>query len=256
MKLLASTSLILFLMLLFCQAGCKQSETEKAADNAYDREESANELTELGNFDKQKWGGLEVAKAGKDLKDAEFIVVFLHGLGANAGDMVLLCQNLSFGDSTSFVFPNGPFRARNNGRAWMVKRGDFEAAREKIVSLLTFIQSENPTAKVILGGYSQGAIMASNLISDKPQSLEGVILLAPSGQLRYQPDCDADNKPQIFLAHGREDRVLPFEGSDQLRKKLIALNYEVDWFAYDGGHRLPPTLPVRLNAFIKRVQEE
>ncbi len=54
----------------------------------------------------------------------------------------------------------------------------------------------------------------------------------------------------IFIAHGRNDGVLPFAIADRFRTKLQAAGMDVTWVPFDGGHEIPASVVEALNAFL------
>lgn len=200
-----------------------------------------------------EWGGLGVVTRGGDLDDAKWVVVLLHGFGAPAGDLVPMSRFIAPSAETCFVFPAAPIALGNGGRAWWNRGGpDMEAALEKVVALLEFVHARNSQARIVLGGFSQGAILTSNLLGENPQRLTAAVLLAPSGRVQRERDPSVP-KPHIFLAHGRSDDRLPFDGSLQLREQLLDEGYSVEWVPFDDGHTIPPKVVEDLAAFLKQL---
>ena len=54
----------------------------------------------------------------------------------------------------------------------------------------------------------------------------------------------------MFLAHGRDDEILPFSGSQQLRDDLVSKGFTVDWYPFDGGHTLTPEMLLASREFL------
>jgi phospholipase/carboxylesterase len=57
----------------------------------------------------------------------------------------------------------------------------------------------------------------------------------------------------IFIAHGRQDTVLPFAIMDRFQERLKAFGSDVTWLPFDGGHEIPPAVIDGINAFVNRV---
>jgi phospholipase/carboxylesterase len=55
------------------------------------------------------------------------------------------------------------------------------------------------------------------------------------------------------MSHGRRDEILPFEVADRYRRGLEAAGVAVTWFPFDGGHEIPESVVVALNAFLRRL---
>jgi len=112
-----------------------------------------------------------------------------------------------------------------------------------------------PRGPVVLGGFSQGAMVAGEVAfrSNVPLSalvvLSGTIVDEPSWEVHFRR---RRNLP-VFIAHGRADPVLPFDVADRFRQKLEASGVPVTWCPFDGGHEMPAAVIVALNQFIQRL---
>ena len=201
------------------------------------------------------WAGLTIRKTGAELKNARRVVVLLHGLGDRAENFSKIGDAFTIDDETCFVFPDAPINA-GQGYAWFRGQQTYQPSRDKVVDLLTFIKQENPSVDIVLGGFSQGAMMSSNFLEKDVELLSAIILLAPSGQLRDDITGKTKDKPPVFLAHGRSDRVLPFQGSEQLHEKLVKHEYPVEWVPFEEGHTIPRDILVRVDKFLVRTKSE
>jgi phospholipase/carboxylesterase len=87
----------------------------------------------------------------------------------------------------------------------------------------------------MLAGFSQGAVIALETACRHPDPVGGAIAL--SGYL-----ADPDTLPEavsalpVFLAHGRDDGVVPLRLGQAARQRLDDLGYAVDWHVYDLPH--------------------
>jgi phospholipase/carboxylesterase len=98
-------------------------------------------------------------------------------------------------------------------------------------------------ARVYLGGFSQGAIMALGLALSRPERVAGVVAmsgrapppdaieLASPGRLRGLP---------IVVVHGTEDPVIPIEDARQSRDFLASLPVDLTYREYPIGHHSTP----------------
>ncbi len=199
------------------------------------------------------WAGLTIRKTGAELKLANRVVVLLHGLGDSGAAFSRVGDFLTMDDETCFVFPDAPIKLRQ-GNAWFRGPQTYQPSRDKVVELLTYIKNENPTVDIVLGGFSQGAMMSSNFLEKDVELLSAIILLAPSGQLRDDVTGQAKVKPPVFLSHGRTDRVLPFQGSEQLHEKLVQHDYPVEWVPFNDGHTVPLDILAKVDQFLIRTK--
>lgn len=180
-------------------------------------------------------------------------VIWLHGLGADGSDFVPIVQELGFSDDFGlrFVFPHAPLRPVTinqgyNMRAWY-DIGSMDINRQidqngigasaKLVSALIEqeIQHGTPCDKIILAGFSQGAVIALMTALQYPKRLGGILAL--SGYLpANEPFLEPNRNIPIFLAHGTEDAVVPYSLGQNALSLLVSQGYNVDWHHYKMGH--------------------
>lgn len=206
-------------------------------------------------------------------------LVLLHGYGSSGDRWMPFTQTIRWPAGGRFVFPQGPEHTippsgPADGRAWwpldlashippgasIPDLSTFRPAGLKTAaSLVENVLSDRrtiPRGPVVLGGFSQGAMVASEVAFRSEVPLAALILLSatlvdePSWEKHFQ---ERRNLP-VFLAHGRADTVLPFPVADRFRQKLQAAGVTVTWVPFDGGHEIPAVVVVALNAFIDRLQ--
>jgi phospholipase/carboxylesterase len=153
---------------------------------------------------------------------ARALAVLVHGYGADGNDLIALGQALSpVLPDVAFAAPHGPepLPGSPTGRQWFgltnldpheLQAGAARAAPD----LQNFIDRELnrlgvPPNKLVLIGFSQGTMMA--LAVGLWRSPSPAAILGYSGALVAPPQ--AQNPPPVFLVHGDEDPVLPFQAS-------------------------------------------
>jgi phospholipase/carboxylesterase len=211
------------------------------------------------------------------------VVVLLHGFGAPGDDLVSLSRVLSAPAGTRFVFPEAPLTLgseRGGGRAWWwvdleerVRRQamgqgmdianvpeGLDTARSKATAVLDAIETElrPPPGKVVLGGFSQGAMLALDVALRSSRDLAGLVLMSGTHIAAGEWDALFDRRRDlsVFMSHGRADPLLPFSVAERLRDTLVAHGWQVEWVPFDGGHGIPPSVTDKLSAFLRRVLGE
>ena len=221
----------------------------------------------------------------------ELAVILCHGYGAPGTDLVplgeeLLAAKAQFAGRVRFYFPHAPLALTGGmagGRAWWpidvgelqraIEFGEFRNlrgqqpelladARRKLMQTLAAIQRECglPTAKVVLGGFSQGAMLATDVtfhLPERPAALVGFsgTLLAESlwrerAGLKPNPAdplSDTDrarlaarwNGFRVVLSHGRIDPILPFAAAEWLRDLWQETGATVQFVDFHGPHTIP-----------------
>lgn len=185
-------------------------------------------------------------------------VIVLHGLGADGHDFEPVADelDLSPAGAVRFVFPHAPVRrvTINGGapmRAWydilgldFTRRGEDESglrASQQAVARLVDRERERgvPAGRIVLAGFSQGCAMALLTGLRYPERLAGIVGL--SGYLPLATQTEAERHGQnattpVFLAHGRQDPVVPFAAGRATRDALQAMGHPVEWHEYAMPH--------------------
>jgi phospholipase/carboxylesterase len=203
--------------------------------------------------------------------------VLLHGYGSNAEDWLQFTTTLAVPPATRFVFPTAPETTVPpdgpiGGRAWW--RIDLEshippgrrlpdlsatrppglAAAASLVSTLLSDLRWRRRGPVVLGGFSQGAIVSSEIAFRSRAPLAALILLSGTtvDEASWEHAFATRRGLPVFISHGRHDDILPFEVADRYRRKLEAAGLDVTWVPFDGGHEVPAAAVVALNDFLAR----
>jgi phospholipase/carboxylesterase len=199
---------------------------------------------------------LEVIEAGPD--DADASILLLHGLGADGADLAGLAPHVHQPDGARwrFLFPSAPMRpvTINGGavmRAWydIAPAGGLDSGSDDIrVSAALAdriiereIERGVDPARIVVGGFSQGGVIALETALAGDRSLAGVIAL--STYLHHADRADervtmANAGAPIFMAHGRGDAMIPIARAAASRSRLEALGYRLTWREYAMGHEV------------------
>ncbi len=183
------------------------------------------------------FAGLKVHERGTPLSQAKRVVVLFHGYGAPGDDLVSLAEPL-FSEGTAFVFPEAPIELTTGGRAWFTRdRSDFEQGYQRALALVQVITRDYPQLELVIGGFSQGAMLTSNLVADAPAQLVAALIFSPANLLTHVPE-RSTGRVVLLVSHGRLDRVLPFSEGEALRDRFLALGYPVTWMPFVGPHTI------------------
>ena len=193
-------------------------------------------------------------------------LVLLHGYGSNAHDWLQFEHKLQVPQGGRLVFPQGPLRGPNGARGWWwlnieghVPAGerypDFSLANPggiKVASRLVRNLLANVPGPIVLGGFSQGAMLSAEIAFQTDQELSALVLLGGTtvNEASWLERFPGRRHLPIFIAHGRHDGVLPFATMERFQAKIKAAGLNVTWFPYDGGHDIPDQVIAALNEFL------
>lgn len=197
-------------------------------------------------------------------------VVLLHGYGSRAEDWLQFVGKLQVPNNGRLIFPQGPLRGPVSGsRGWWwlnieghVPEGrqlpDFSTANPggiKVASRMVRKYLEDLDGPIVLGGFSQGAMLSAEIAFQTDQEMAALVML---GGTTVNEDAWVERFPgrrrmPIFIAHGRQDGVLPFDIAERFAGRLKAAGLDVTWVPFDGGHGMPVEVIQQLNAFLAEV---
>lgn len=114
--------------------------------------------------------------------------------------------------------------------------------------------ARSPGGPIVLGGFSQGAMVASEVAFRSDTPLAGLVLLSGTvvDEVSWRTNYARRRGLPVFVAHGLRDDVLPYAASDRMRQDLQAAGLDVTWCAFDGGHDISAEVVRQLNRFLTR----
>jgi phospholipase/carboxylesterase len=197
-------------------------------------------------------------------------LVLLHGYGSRAEDWLQFEEHWRLPSNMRRVFPQAPLRGPWSGqRGWwwlhlekylpggeampdmsQASPGGIRVAARLVRQLLS--EYEGP---LVLGGFSQGAMTSAEIAFQSDQELAGLILLGGTTvhEEKWAERFAGRRHLPIFIAHGRNDRVLPFAIMERFQQRLKAFGMDVTWYPFDGGHAMPKVVIDEASAFVRRV---
>ncbi|MEO6775468.1 MAG: dienelactone hydrolase family protein [Kofleriaceae bacterium] len=209
--------------------------------------------------------------------DAKLTVILLHGFGAPGDDLVDLARYLEV--PARFVFPEAPLPLGGmygDARAWWLldlarleaelHSGDphdrsaelpegLAEARAQVSRFVDQIAARfaTTTEHIVLGGFSQGAMVALDVALHRTDRLAGVVLMSGTliAESEWSPRMAQLAGTPVFQSHGRTDALLPFAVAETLRDKLRGAGALVEWQPFAGGHELPPGVLAELATFLR-----
>lgn len=221
-----------------------------------------------------------------DTSEIRLSVVLCHGFGAPGTDLVALGPELvelrsELADHVEWIFPAAPLTLDHlgygGGRAWWYldmerlqlaiaagKTRDLRAdrpegllaARDALVKLVSELSAsrERPLSSIYLGGFSQGSMLATDVMLQLPEPIAGLCVMSGTllNEAEWRRRAAAVQPVPVLQSHGRTDPILPFEGAGWLRELLEQNGFPVDFLPFTGAHTIPYTM---LQALADRLVE-
>ncbi|MDB4933275.1 MAG: putative Carboxylesterase [Labilithrix sp.] len=219
-------------------------------------------------------GGRRVIAVG-DREGARAIVVLSHGFQMEPADLSPFAHSL--GLPAWFLFPEAPRVALPRGRAWWhidpelrdeaIARGprdfavqyppDLADARAALGAFLDEVIADSGGRPVVVGGFSQGAMLTCDTLLRSPRPVAGVALLSASRLAfdEWRPFLAAGNVRGLpmLVSHGTADPDLAFSAGTALKDCLVEAGADVTWVPFEQGHEIPLVVWRRLRKFVERV---
>jgi pimeloyl-ACP methyl ester carboxylesterase len=149
-------------------------------------------------------GRLNVARAGPAVREAEGVVMAVHGITANHVAWRTVARDLLAGDGICVLAPDLRGRGRSAGLP-----GPYGFAAH-VADLLALLDSE-AAPPVVLAGHSMGAYVAARLAADHPERVSSLVLIDGGLPLPVPSDKDPDEILEATLgpAAKRLDQTFP-----------------------------------------------
>lgn len=177
------------------------------------------------------------------------VLIMLHGYGSNETD--LFAMHKSFDNRYAVFSLRAPNSIPNSGYCWFPLdvsekdkiKYDYNFVQQSKNLILSFISNackslNLDSTNVVLFGFSQGAMLSTDIAFTHPNKIKGVIalsgMLMPETQAQIKNDLSWKNinKVKMYFAHGYSDNVIKLTEAEKIdslisQKKLnnLKMNY-------------------------------
>jgi len=207
--------------------------------------------------------------------------ILLHGYGATPAEWMPFTETIRVGRNMRFVFPEAhesttPPDGPAGGRAWWrldlaryLNRGEpipdlsgsrpegMDVSNQKVRALLRDLEtrlgaSDGPP---ILGGYSQGAMIAADIAFTTDEPLKALVILSGTlvDEAGWTKGMAQRRGLPVFICHGERDNILQYRIAIRLRDAMESAGLKVRWVSFAGGHEVPTEVVAALNTFLKEL---
>ena len=196
--------------------------------------------------------------------DPEGALVLLHGRGVDEHDLLPLFDVLDPDLRLLGIAPRGPLSLPPGGAHWYIVQrvgfpdpGTFGPTFALASRWLDELAAETgiPPDRTVLGGFSQGAVMAHalGLGTGRPRPAG---ILALSGFIPevegFEPDLTAP-LPPVAIGHGTLDNVIGVEWGRRARAELEAAGAGVLYREYPLPHTIDPRILDELQVWVRNA---
>lgn len=177
---------------------------------------------------------------GIALKEAEKVLIMLHGRGANAEDIISLSEYLKLHDTHIIApqatnnewYPYSFLSPRQQNEPWLSSA--LQVLKEILIDIIVAgFKSE----QVFILGFSQGACLALEFATQNAQPFGGIIAFTGGliGDVLQDENYRGNfQKTKVFIGNSDRDPHVPVTRSEESKKILEKLGAEVTLKIYTG----------------------
>jgi phospholipase/carboxylesterase len=211
----------------------------------------------------------------KNVDDNGTWLILFHGFGADAQDLFSLSEVTPAPDDLNWLFPNGPLEVPigpgYTGRAWWpIDMAEFnaaitsgvprdlskdtpaglESAFEKAMKMIHDLRI--PWNNIIIGGFSQGAMLATEIFLRAPESPKGLVILSGTTMHadKWRELAKSRKGIPFFMSHGDSDQVLGVKYAQMAETIFTQAGMTGRLNRFSGGHEIPESILQKLGGFL------
>ncbi len=198
------------------------------------------------------------------------VVLILHGLGANANDLLPLCDELHL-PYCRMVLPDAPLPLPESqtAHAWYdmatQSRADIENSRDYLFEVMDHFSGRDSKAPiplkakkprpVIIMGFSQGGVMSLEAGLNYKGKIEAIVSM--SGYMGEPKKTLANHRAffmtPILLVHGTDDAIVPVARAHEAVDALRKAGYRPVLREFPMGHQITRDSILEVADFLQKV---
>jgi phospholipase/carboxylesterase len=196
-----------------------------------------------------------------------WLLVLMHGVGSNEADLFGLAPYVP--PQCHVLSLRAPFTVGPQAHAWFEfevlpggqRRINASQEMESRALLATEVAAHAkrlgvPPERVMLGGFSQGGIMALSLLLTQPQLLNAAMVmhsrLLPEIESRICAPEQLAGK-HLWLSHGLQDAVIPLANAKAIAQRVQAWPVALRYAEFPGGHEISQAELTQAMAWVNEV---
>jgi phospholipase/carboxylesterase len=231
-------------------------------------------------------GGLKVRLAGGSDREGGGdgpMLLLMHGFGAPGNDLVPLWRQLAVPRETRFAFPEAPtqldaYGPGTDSRAWWMidmerleraqRTGEIRDLSREVPEglseanaalgvLLDDLEArfEVHSDQLVIGGFSQGAMLACDVLLKSQRRFAGLAVLSGSlvSEHEWVPLMEKCRGLPVLISHGKSDPILPYALAERLRDRFVEAGADVEFVPFNGGHGISDGVVDALGRLVERA---
>ena len=179
------------------------------------------------------------------------ILVLLHGYGSNMDDLFSLSTHIP--DDWLVVSVQAPNNVSKDQYKWydikmandeiIGNLADEKESRAAIIKLIDqlIVRYNGDSDKVVVAGFSQGAIMSLNLMLTNPDRILSAGCFSGRMMKGIKPmvkDMRSLKSKQVFISHGTKDQMLPIHNAVECQAQLEKWGVDVTTITDEVAHTI------------------
>ena len=175
---------------------------------------------------------------------ADACVIWLHGEGESGRAWEFLENDAMFGLGVrlpwvNWSFPNAPDKLWFTVEMPVIdasrEAADLDNALRTVHAMLSQVEDTGiPAARILLGGFGQGAALALLAGRTYPRTLAGIASLSGWYLRPRERSSEAGGSTPILLCHGEEDDDVPFDHYTEACARIRRDGVDLTCFGYSG----------------------
>ena len=183
-----------------------------------------------------------------------WLLVLMHGVGSNEQDLFGLAPHLPpqftvLSLRAPYVLGPGAFSwfdfALEPGGGRRINAAEEAASRAQLAQVLQSASQQLgiPPERVVVGGFSQGGIMALSLLLTRPALMQAAMVWHSRLLTQVLGDSappDALRGKQLWLSHGTQDNVIALAHAQAIARHMAPLPVTLTYREFPGAHEIRP----------------
>ena len=184
-----------------------------------------------------------------------WLLVLMHGVGSNEQDLFSLADQIP--DRFCVLSLRAPYRMTPGSFSWFdfsiepggvrsINEAQEAASRALLAQTVTSASAQLGIApeRVVVGGFSQGGIMALSLLLTEPALMQAALVwhgrMLPQMQARVAAH-DALRGRKLWLSHGTHDNVIPVAHAQSIAHYVQTLPVNLTYREFPSAHEIRPS---------------